>query len=109
MIIMMAAVSAYDEDEVLLSIKTEEGECIRIGDVIAIPMNDHTYENREVTDMYRDWNKWRKGKGLFTEIKDGECAECIVHGINAGRVHAVNSPYDDETLEGEWVTASEKS
>ena len=29
--------------------------------------------------MYRDRKKWEKGKCLFSEIKDGEWAVCIIH------------------------------
>lgn len=100
MIFSMAATSAYDENEVELTIKTEPGECICIGDIISIPMNDRTFEEREITDMYRDWNKWTKGKDLFNSIRDGEWAECIVHNIHSGRIHTISSVYDDEILEG---------
>ena len=54
MIIQMASTSAYDKNEVQVYIIAEKGETIRIGDIIAIPMNDHTFEQREITAMYRD-------------------------------------------------------
>ncbi len=62
-------------------------------------MNDHTFEQREIIDMYRDWKKWKKGKDLFSEIKEGEWAECVIQNIPAGRIHTINSPYDEEILE----------
>ena len=64
MIINMASTSAYDENEVQLEVVAEKGEIIKIGDIITIPMNDHTFEQRVITDMYRDWKKWKRGKGL---------------------------------------------
>ena len=70
MIFQMASTSAYDENEVQVCILAEKGETIRIGDIIAIPMNDHTFEQREIIAMYRDRKKWKKGKGLFSEIKE---------------------------------------
>lgn len=78
MIINMASTSAYDENEVQLEVVAEKGEIIKIGDIITIPMNDHTFEQREITDMYRDW---KRGKNLFFEIREGEWANCIIHNI----------------------------
>ena len=60
MIFKMASTSAYDENEVEVYILAEKGETIRIGDIITIPMNDHTFEQREITAMYRDRKKWEK-------------------------------------------------
>lgn len=62
MIFQMASTSAYDKNEVQVYIIAEKGETIRIGDIIAIPMNDHTFEQREITAMYRDRKKWKKRK-----------------------------------------------
>lgn len=106
MIISGAATSAYDENEVYITIQAEEGECIHVGDMISIPMNDHTFVNREITAMYRDWKKWNKGKGLFTEIRAGEWAECIIHDIHSGRIHTISSPYDEELDNDGWVTTT---
>ena len=72
MIFTSASASGYDENITLIGITAEKGEVIRIGDTITIPMNDHTFEQREIIDMYRDWKKWKKGKDLFYEIKEGE-------------------------------------
>lgn len=55
MIIKFACTSAYDENEVCIEIVAEKGEIIKVGDVITIPMIDHTFEQREITDMYRDF------------------------------------------------------
>ena len=71
MIFTSASASGYDENITLIGITAEKGEVIRIGDTITIPMNDHTFEQREIIDMYRDWKKWKKGKDLFYEINKG--------------------------------------
>lgn len=96
MIFTSASTSAYDEDEVYLSVTAEKGEVIRVGDIIEIPVNDRSFEKREITDMYRDWKKRQKGKDLFSEIREGEWAECVIHGIRSDRIHTVSSVYDDE-------------
>lgn len=103
MIFAFAATSAYDENEICLSIKTESGESIKVGDTIAIPMNDHTFEQREIKGMYRDWKKHKKGKEHITEIRDGEWAECIIHNINSGKIHTISAPYDEELSEEGWI------
>lgn len=103
MVISMAATSACDENEVTIHIMAESGECIHIGDRIQIPMNDHTFEEREVIDMYRDWKKWRSRKGLFNKIEAGEWAECIVRNIHSGRIHTISSPYDEKLSEDGWI------
>ncbi len=103
MIFQMAGTSAYDKNEVEVSILAEKGETIRIGDIITIPMNDHTFEQREITAMYRDRKKWEKGKCLFSEIKEGEWAECIIHNIHSGMIHTISSPYDEDLLKDDWV------
>ena len=107
MIITGASTSAYDENEVYISITAEEGECIRKGDKITIPMNDHSFEVREIKDMYRDWKKWCKGKGLFDKIESGEWAECIINDIDSGKIHTISSLYDDEERTGDAVRAEE--
>ena len=90
MIFTSASALGYDENITLIGITAEKGEVIRVGDTITIPMNDHTFEQREIIDMYRDWKKW---------------AECVIHNIPAGRIHTINSPYDEEILEHleDWV------
>ena len=109
MIFQMASTSAYDKNEVQVYIIAEKGETIRIGDIIAIPMNDHTFEQREIIAMYRERRmqeyrkKWEKGKCLFSEIKEGEWAECIIHNIHSGRIHTISSPYDEDLLKDGWV------
>ena len=42
-IFQMASTSAYDKNEIQVYIIAEKGETIRIGNIITIPMNDHTY------------------------------------------------------------------
>ncbi|MBR3141526.1 MAG: hypothetical protein IKF09_00085 [Clostridiales bacterium] len=107
MIITGAATSAYDENEIYINITAEDGECIKVGDTISIPMNDHSFESREIKDMYRDWNKWKKGKGLFNKIEAGEWAECIINNIDSGRIHTINSFYDDDDFGDGAVRAEE--
>ena len=53
--------------------------------------------------MYRDRKKWKKGKCLFSEIKEGEWAECIIHNIHSGMIHTISSPYDEDLLKDGWV------
>lgn len=65
MIINMASTSAYDENIVYLEIIAEKDEVIKIGDIITIPMNDHTFKQREIIDMYRDFKKWKKENVYF--------------------------------------------
>ena len=103
MIFQMASTSAYDENEVQVCILAEKGETIRIGDIIAIPMNDHTFEQREIMAMYRDRKKWEKRKGILSEKKEGEWAECIIHNIHSGRIHTISAPYDEDLLKDGWV------
>lgn len=47
MIFQMASTSAYDKNEVQVYIIAEKEETIRIGDIIAIPMNDYTLNTFE--------------------------------------------------------------
>ena len=96
MIINMASTSAYDENEVQLEVVAEKGEIIKIGDIITIPMNDHTFEQREITDMYRDW---KRGKNLFFEIRESEWANCIIHNIFSGDIHTIHSSYEEELFD----------
>lgn len=79
MIINFASTLAYDENEVCLEIVAEKDEIIKIGDVITIPMVDHSFKQREITDMYRDFKNRKKGKELFSKITEGEWANCIIH------------------------------
>ena len=54
-----------------LEIVAEKDEIIKIGDVITIPMIDHSFKQREITDMYRDFKNGKKGKELFSKITEG--------------------------------------
>lgn len=104
MIIQTASASAYDDAEVHIGIKAEKDETISVGDIITIPMNNHTFKQREITAMYKDWKKWKKGKQRLFEIKDGEGAICIIHNIHPEEIHTISSPYDEELLENNWVS-----
>ncbi len=65
MIFTSASAAGYDEQDTLIGITAEKGERIRVGDIITIPMNNHTFEQREIMDMYRDWKKWKKVRTYF--------------------------------------------
>lgn len=104
MIINFACTSAYDENEVYLEIVAEKGEIIKVGDIITIPMIDHTFEQREITAMYRDFKNWKKGKESFSKITDDEWANCIIHNIHSGHIHTVNTPYIEEILDNDLIS-----
>lgn len=103
MIIQGAATLAYDENEVHITIKTEPGEVISVGDTISIPMDDHSFEEREVVGIFKNWKKWRDGKSL-DKIENGDVAEIVVEGIDSGYIHTISSPYIDEILGDECVS-----
>lgn len=65
MIINFASTLAYDENEVCLEIVAEKDEIIKIGDVITIPMVDHSFKQREITDMYRILKTGKKARSYF--------------------------------------------
>ena len=104
MIINFASTLAYDENEVCLEIVAEKDEIIKIGDVITIPMIDHSFKQREITDMYRDFKNRKKGNELFPKITEGEWANCIIHNIHSEYIHTVNTPYIEEILDNDWVS-----
>lgn len=58
----MAATSADDENEIHLFIKTEAGECIKVGDVISIPMKDCSFEQRKIKLCFMIGKSGRKVK-----------------------------------------------
>ena len=105
MIILSAATLAYDDNEIHLSIQTEQNETISLGDIIDIPMNDHSTEQRKVIGIFKDWKKWRDKKTLKS-ISNGDSATLVINNIHSGRIHSESSPYDDEVLGDEWVSAS---
>lgn len=45
-----------------------------------------------------------KRKCLFSQIKEGEWANCIVYNIDAKDIHTINSPYIEEILDNDWVS-----
>ena len=104
MIFLGAATLAYDENEIHLDIETEEGESILLGDIITIPMNDHSFEKRKVVGIFKNWKKWRDGKSL-DKVCNGETATVAVNGIHSGMVHTISSFYIDEELGDDYVTA----
>ena len=98
MIIHFASTLAYDEKEVHLSIETENGECIKVGDAISILMNDHTIEKRVVQKIVEISNKWKSQKEL-AQISNGESGLCIVRDIHSGKIHTIDSPFDDDPID----------
>ncbi len=104
MIFLGAATLAYDENEIHLDIETEKGESIALGDIITIPMNDHSFEKREVVGIFKNWKKWHDGKSL-DKIADEEAATVVVNGIHSGMIQTISSPYNDEDLGDECVSA----
>ena len=99
MIITSASTLAYDEKEVHLSIRTNEGECICVGDTINIPMTDHTIEKRIVLNILEISENKKQQKRLH-QISDGESGICIVRNVDSGKIHTVDSPWDDDPLDG---------
>ena len=59
MIFTSASASGYDENITLIGITAEKGEVIRVGDTITIPMNDHTFEQREIIEIGRSGKRAR--------------------------------------------------
>ena len=99
MIIHGAATLADDEDEIHLDIETEAGESVQLGSIVSVPMNDHSFEEREVIGIFKNWKKWRDGKTLG-KVENGESATIVINGIDSGQIHTVSSFYDDEAREG---------
>ena len=104
MIILGAATLAYDDNEIHLDIQTEQNETINLGDIIDIPMNDHSTEQRTVVGIFKNWKKWRDGKTLKS-VSNGDSATLVINNIHSGKIHTETSPYDDEVLGDDWVTA----
>ena len=105
MIILGAATLAYDDNEIHLNVQTEQNETINLGDTIDIPMNDHSIEKRKVIRIFKNWKKWRDGKSLQS-VSNGDSATLVINDIHSGMIHTISSPYDDDTLGDECVTAS---
>ena len=103
MIILGAATLAYDENEIHLDVQTEQNETINLGDIIDIPMNDHSTERRTVVGIFKNWKKWRDGKTLKS-VSNGESATLLINYIHSGMIHTISSPYDDEEFENEYIT-----
>lgn len=104
MVILGAATLAYDDNEIHLDIRTEQNEVISLGDIVEIPMNDHSTEQRKVVGIFKDWRKWRDGKSLQS-VYNGESATLVINDIHSGKIHSESSPYDDEDLADDCVTA----
>lgn len=107
MIIIDSCTLAYDETEVHLFIETECGECIKVGDMITIPMNDHTTEKRVIEAIFRSENDVWRNKNRLDQLSDGARGLCIVRDIHSGCIHTIHSPYDDDPTEGVCGTECE--
>ena len=95
---------AYDDNEIHLNVQTEQNETINLGDTIDIPMNDHSIEKRKVIGIFKNWKKWRDGKSLQS-VSNGDSATLVINDIHSGKIHSESSPYDDEDLGDDCVTA----
>ncbi|MDE6312435.1 MAG: hypothetical protein K2M46_02260 [Lachnospiraceae bacterium] len=94
---MFAATSAYDMNEIYVWVLLEEGECIKVGDMIDIPMIDHSFEKREIMGFVS------KKKGVtITKVEVGETGqiEFIVNNIHSGRIKTESNLYTDEDYSG---------
>lgn len=100
--ITMAATSAYDENEIHIHFTTQKGECISIGDMIDIPMIDHSYEKREIIAFVP---KKKRGK-VLEKIQNGESGEAIIYNIHSGWIKTESTPYIDDDLSEAITTTS---
>lgn len=90
--ITFASVYANDESHHLLTIESDKGEIIKVGQEIPVELWDRTVRYYPISGM----KVWRKGenKGKWIpveEIRDGETCEADVYGIE-GIVHTTSEP-----------------
>lgn len=81
--VQFAAVSAYDDNHHIISIKADENETIHVGQVISIELQDETFVECTISAM----RKWKKnpnakgGKWIDVEsISNGESCEIDIYG-----------------------------
>ena len=77
--------------------KKGKGECIKVGDMIDIPMIDHSFEKRAIMGFVS------KKKGItITKVEAGETGqiEFIVNNIHSGRIKTESNLYTDEDYSG---------
>lgn len=93
--ITMAATSAYDQTEIYIYLIAEEGETIKIGEIIDIPMIDHTFERREITAFVSP-----EKKSVPSKIESGKSGVAIIHNIHSGRIKTECNIYIDDDITG---------
>jgi len=82
--ITFAAVSAYDKNHHILSIKTDKGETIHVGQKIFIKLADETYAEHEIAAMRKRVLKPNTKRDKWIDVdsvSDGESCEVDVYGI----------------------------
>lgn len=100
--ITMAATSAYDQTEIHIHLMAEEGETIRIGDIIDIPMIDHSFERRKITAFVS-----KKGeKNAPEKIESGEWGVAVIHNIHSGWIKTECNVYVDDDIIGTVCTGT---
>lgn len=92
--VQFAAVSAYDENHHIITIKADDNETIRVGQVISIERQDETFVECTIAAMRR-WKKnpnAKRGKWVDVEsISDGESCEIDVYG-DIGHIQTTSMP-----------------
>jgi hypothetical protein len=96
--ITFAAVSAYDDTHHILTLETEEGETLRVGQKIAIMLTDESCVEHEIASMRR-WEvkpNTKRGKWVDVEcVSNGQSCEVDVYGIK-GHVQTTSMPSPEE-------------
>lgn len=92
--ITFASVDSVDHNRHILSIKTEEDETIKVGQMIQIQLTDETFIEREIVSI-RQWHlDSHKKSGKWIDVDaafNGESCEVDVYGIN-GYVQTTSMP-----------------
>lgn len=92
--ITFSAVSAYDDNHHILSIKADDDEVISVGQKISIMLTAETFEEHEIASMRRWELKPGAKHGKWIEvdsISGGQSCEADVYGIK-GHVQTTSMP-----------------
>ncbi len=100
--ITMAATSAYDQTEIHIHLMAEEGETIRIGDIIDIPMIDHSFERRKITAFVST----KREKSTLIKIESGEMGVAVIHNIYSRWIKTECNVYVDDDITGAVCTGT---
>ena len=96
--ITFSGVSAYDDSHHIMKITTEEGETIRVGQVIEVQLVDESIIECEIASM-RKWNpnySEKRGKWIdIDSVSNGESCEVDVYGFT-GVVQTTSMPSPEE-------------